>query len=340
MNKYLLFAIALFLTISYTYAQSELTSTGIYEDFSSKKEYSLPGTNKGIFWWTSSGSNSISRDTVKKQLIVHATQGEYQYVPFGLSFGTDNGAVATIDLSKNGKWSFDITNFGTEDLFLRVACQDTHDTLVDCNPIPNSAGVPFDNVRAWAYQVQILIPIGKTVTFKPGTPNDAGGGELNNCDFANGVWADYGQWDPNTKSHVGAGIRTNCHKDKIKSISFTPMNAAKNTTDQHALALTNGFFGISNLRVGTTSKTVGINEYSVNNSLAIYPNPAKNSLTIANNPSIHAESVTISNNLGQQVYYNATPFLSGDLTVNTNEFNPGIYFIKIGTKTQKLIIEQ
>jgi hypothetical protein len=339
MKKNLLIVSFCLLIFVAAFGQPELTKTGLYDDFSTKTDYSLPGTTKGIYWWTQSGTNSVMRDTAKKQLMVHATQAEYQYVPFGLSFGTENGALATVDLSKNGKWSFDITNYGTENLFLRVACQDIHDTLVDCNPIPNAAGVPFDNLNVWAYQVQISIPIGKTVTFKAGTPNDAGAGNYNNCDFANGVWGDYGTWDPISKTHVGAGIRTNCNLAKIKSISFTPMNASKNSVDQHALPLLSGLFGISNLRVGTTSKTLGMNEVLESNSLSVFPNPAKNSVTIRN-PSAQAdETVSIINHLGQQVYFNHNSFKGSDLIVDTSGLHPGIYFIKIGTKSQKLIIE-
>ncbi|MBY0426575.1 MAG: hypothetical protein K2Q22_13120, partial [Cytophagales bacterium] len=259
-------------------AQPIITDNGVYDDFSTSNEYTLGNTTRGIYWWNTDGVNSFTRDVANNQLRVHATQAEYQYVPFGVGFGTTDGQPNTIDLSQNGKWSFDITNYGTEDLFIRVACQDNQQRLMDCTTIPNPNNLVFDRLEVWAYQVQILVPVGKTVTFKAGTPNGAGKGYLNNCDFTRGAWGYYGTWDPSTQTHIGAEVRYTCDMTKIQGISITPMNAAKNTTDYHALALTNGIFGISNFKVGSTSIALDLSDDKATQGVSIFPNPAKNSV--------------------------------------------------------------
>lgn len=341
MNNSFLTVTALVASLGISYAQPELTEKGAFDDFSTTLDYSEPSTGKGIYWWGQKGVNTVQRDPDKRQLLVHATQSEYQYVPFGVSFGDDNGDLPggvpyTIDLSENGKWSFDITNYGKEDLFLRVSCQDNQDRIVDCIPIPNPTNLAFDKLDVWAYQVQLQILAGQTITFKAGTPNDAGKGKLNNCDFANGSWGYYTAWDPVNQTHPGASVRQDCDLTKIKGITFTPMNAAKNKTDFHALALLDGNFGISNFKLGTTSQTLGIQDESVTHDFAIYPNPAKHVVTFktkVNNGTNH--SVQIRNVFGQIV---ATALGEDEIQVDVSNLNAGIYFV--GDQMQKLVIEK
>lgn len=350
MKKILLTAATFAVAVANAFAQPEITSNGVYDDFSTVDEYNDPETGRGIYWWGTpvsvrgGGINSVTRDAVNNQIIVKATNPEYQYTPFGVSFGDDNGALPggvpnTIDLSQNGVWSFDITNYGTENILLRVACQDYLDRVLDCIEIPNPNNLEFDALDVWKYQVQILIPAGKTVTFKAGTANGAGGGMINNCDFTKSVWGDYGVWNNVTKKHDGAGVRKLCDLTKIKGISFTPMNARKKPGDGHSYALTAGNFGISNFRVGTVSAPLGIEEDLVKYGFALYPNPAKNSLTIKNNSNKIAEAISIINNLGQKVYSNTITLTNNELTIDTNGFAPGVYIVKIGNNSQKLIIE-
>jgi len=342
MKKLSLTVLALSTSLLSTFAQPILTEKGAFDNFSTITEYNET-SGRGIYWWGQTGVvNSLTRDSGKNQLLVHATQGEYQYVPFGVSFGDDNGALPggvpyTIDLSSNGKWSFDITNYGTEDLFLRVACQDNQNKMVDCTPIPNPDNLPFDNLNVWAYQVQIQILAGKTVTFKADAPNDAGKGYLNNCDFANGAWGEYGTWDPITQTHIGAAVRYDCDLTKISSISFTPMNAAKNLKDFHALALLNGNFGISNFKVGDVLS--GINETSASNEVvSIYPNPAKHSITIKNNlTNATNAAISITNSVGEVVYSNSNPI--NESIVDISNFQSGLYFVKIGNQIKKVVVQ-
>lgn len=245
MKKQIVTLVTLFFIAFLSQAQPVLTEYGAYDDFSTQDEYQKDASIfYGITWWGDATRHTITRDYTNNKLLVSMTQPRGMYVPFGIAFGDDNGATAlgnpyTIDLSANGKFSFDITNTGTEALSVRVACQDVQNRQVDCSP--GASG--FNNI--WQYQTQILVPIGETVTFEAGTQNGAGGGKTNTCDFTQDVWGDYG-------THT---IRTDCDLKHIKSINLTVLNAAKDPGDGHALALTDGKFTISNFIVGDTSAT-------------------------------------------------------------------------------------
>lgn len=229
-------------------AQPLLNNYSAFEDFSTETEYVKDAqSNFGLTWWTTTNANIVlTRDFANKELDVTMPQGAYQYNAFGISFGDSNGAAAggtpnTIDLSGNGIFSFDIQNTGTEGLSVRVSCTDINNLQVDCSPGAK------DFSQIWSYQTQMIVPAGEKLRFEPGTPNGAGGGTINNCDFADGVWGDYG-----TSPHI---IRTDCDLKRIKQINITVLNSEKNTVDYHALPLVNGQFSISNFIVGDTSAT-------------------------------------------------------------------------------------
>jgi hypothetical protein len=229
------------LALLFAQAQPILTETGLFDDFSTELSYiSDATTGRGIYWRTSIPEQTITRDYKNKQLLVKMTQKKWEYKPFTVSFGDSNGEAEggipyTIDLSGNGKYSFDITNYGTEGISVRVKCIDLENREIDC-----SAGAK-DFGEIWKYQTQIIVLPGETVTMKAGTPNGAGGGVFNTCDFTAEVWGDY------LGGHV---IRTNCDIRHIKSINLAVLNAAKDPNDSHALPLNDGQFSISNFRVG------------------------------------------------------------------------------------------
>jgi hypothetical protein len=221
-----------------------LTEFGMFDNFSTETDYlSDKLSGRGLYWGTIYPEQTITRDYRNKQLLVKMTQKKWEYYPFGLSFGDSNGAAEggdpyTIDLSGNGKYSFDITNKGTEGISVRVKCIDLQNREIDCSPGAANFG------EIWKYQTQIIVLPGETVTMKAGAPNGAGGGILNTCNFTKEVWGDY------TGGHV---IRTDCDLKHIKSINLVVLNAAKDPNDLHALPLTDGFFAISNFCVGDTS---------------------------------------------------------------------------------------
>ena len=310
-------------------AQPNLSNVGVYDNFSTAMELTTDVvTGRGIYWWNGLGQ-ALTRNSVNSRLDVVMTQGAYQYVPFGVAFGDDNGVAAggvpyTIDLSANGLFSFDITNVGTQGLSIRVACQDVNNKLVDCSP----GAVVFGDI--WKYQTQIEVPIGQTITFEAGTANGAGGNIINNCDFANGVWGDYG-----TNPHI---IRTDCDLTKIKSINITALNAAKNIPgDGHNKALTDGRFSITNFKVGDIATSL-LKKQTVTKTFSLYPNPAKNTVTVKNN-SFENATIQLVDVYGKNISVLTASSSANESVLDVSALTQGIYFVQVGEQLQKLVIE-
>jgi hypothetical protein len=330
--------VCLFAMTQNAFSQPTLTDTELWDDFSTTTDYVADNvTGRGLYWWGEQNVHTLSRDYANKELDVTMTQQAYQYKPFGVSFGDDNGAAAggvpnTIDLSANGKFSFVIKNTGTEAISVRVACQDVNKRLVDCSP----GALVFGDI--WKYQTQIEVPVGQTVLFKVGTANGAGGGIINNCDFANGVWGDYSVTPHVIRRPGDVGY---CDLTKIESIIITVLNAAKNSTDGHNLALTAGAFSISDFRVGSSAVTPVFAPIHSTSSFNVYPNPSSNVINIdcSNFTLGDIENVLIMNSVGQVVFtapINNNPLLSLDVS----ELNEGVYTMLIGHHTQKLMIKK
>jgi hypothetical protein len=237
--------IAALLCSFFVNAQSVLTEFGLFDDFSSSKNYVSNATNGRSLIWTTDNNEerTLTRDSANKRLLVRTTQEKENYHSFGVSFGYDSeGKPYTIDLSANGKFSFDIANMGIEGLAVRISCVDIYDRQIDC-----SAGAVW--VNPWYYQWQILVAPGSSVTFEDGTANDAGGKLKNICNFATGLWGDY----------VNKVMRNDCDLRHIKSIEITVINSAINGSDYHAYPLTNGLLSISNFSVGDTTSSATSN---------------------------------------------------------------------------------
>jgi hypothetical protein len=85
-----------------------------------------------------------------------------------------------------------------------------------------------------------------------------------------------------------------------------------------------------------------ISESSVNN-MQVYPNPAKNQITIECSNEIDQNgTITIVNLIGKTVH--SEPFISNKQTLNIENLNNGIYFVTIktkeGTTTQKVVVNK
>ena len=84
---------------------------------------------------------------------------------------------------------------------------------------------------------------------------------------------------------------------------------------------------------------IGVNEYVLDNSIMIFPNPATSSITINKKEGVPIEEAIIYNHLAQKVL-ETKPVNN---TVDVSTLKPGIYFIEVATKEwrgrTKLIIE-
>jgi len=332
-KKKLKFAILIIISpLFQIYAQPLLSNIDVFDDFSTATDLvSDPSTGRGIYWWDDNSLIAINRNSLTGKLDVVMTQPAYSYTPFGVGFGDDNGAIVggnpyTIDLSNNGTWSFEIENTGTEGLSVRVAAIDINNRMIDCIESPTI--IPNANFggEAWKYQTQIEVSVGQKITFEAGTPNDAGAGIINNCDFANGMWGDYG-------THT---FRYDYDLTKIKGINITVLNAEKNTTDYHNLALTDGRFSISNFRVGGTSVTTIVNPEEVKADFIVYPNPSSQAFTVKSEKVIN--NIELLDVFGSQVKSVTEKLYTNEYTFEINNLLKGIYYIKVNNKIQKVII--
>ena len=109
-----------------------------------------------------------------------------------------------------------------------------------------------------------------------------------------------------------------------------------NAYHAQAQALVNGY-GYTNCQV-TSSCQLGVEEFT-NNDVVLYPNPAKNSLTITTKQDVTMRSVSIYNMLGQLVQVHTNPSES----IDVSGLQSGSYFMRIasdkGSATGKFIKE-
>ena len=104
-----------------------------------------------------------------------------------------------------------------------------------------------------------------------------------------------------------------------------------------------GQFGNKQAKVFATDELLGTNSFDAANTIQLYPNPAKNTMTISvSNASEAPDSYSIYNTIGQQI---ASQKITSntDLTINTSTLSTGVYFIKLSkgssTKTLRFIKE-
>ncbi len=99
--------------------------------------------------------------------------------------------------------------------------------------------------------------------------------------------------------------------------------------------------GISDTLSITVSSVTGLSQLSENMVVSLYPNPAKNYVFVkAQNPS----NIEIFSRSGEKIFENS--FVTDNIILNTSNFEPGIYLIKITDKktnetfSAKLVIEK
>lgn len=111
-----------------------------------------------------------------------------------------------------------------------------------------------------------------------------------------------------------------------------------NTADNKIYA---GTYGRGLWSSDVYDSTLSVNEFALE-SFEVYPNPAKNSVTINWNKS-DLVSVRIYDALGKLMYFSKNINISEPTTINVSNYSTGLYFVRInnlqGSVTKKLIIE-
>lgn len=100
-------------------------------------------------------------------------------------------------------------------------------------------------------------------------------------------------------------------------------------------------FAFHNISV-TMGNTLGIDDFTLNNNISVYPNPSNGNITLKNNSDIQLKVLNISDVSGRilkSIKFNDS---FSEKNIDLNNLNTGIYFLTIqsdnGKTTQKLII--
>lgn len=99
-----------------------------------------------------------------------------------------------------------------------------------------------------------------------------------------------------------------------------------------------GQFGNKQTKVFATAEALGTNSFDAANTIQLYPNPTRNTMTISvSNSTETPDNYSIYNTIGQQISSQKITSNS-DLTINTSALSTGVYFIKLskGTATKTL----
>ncbi len=154
------------------------------------------------------------------------------------------------------------------------------------------------------------------------------------------IWADE---NPSTATYVHSNFKLSAGGEQLivsnvtgailDSISFGPQIANK------SFARCPDGIGTFSLAASTTFKatncSVGVNELARDgNMFRIYPNPASDYF-IVKNSLMKSETLEVFNMIGEIIYKSS---YNGSLTVNTRNWEAGIYFMRSASATRKLVI--
>jgi surface protein len=126
---------------------------------------------------------------------------------------------------------------------------------------------------------------------------------------------------------IKSGVTFDGGNSQYSSASST----AKNNLYMHGWLITDGSLGTNN----TNCPTAGLKQNLISQVVEIYPNPSTGLITISS--SVELGNIIIYNSVGNIVYQINTSSIQKGIDISANE--PGIYLIKIGYQSSKLIKE-
>lgn len=153
--------------------------------------------------------------------------------------------------------------------------------------------------------------------------------------FLTDIHFEYGLTDSFGSSVTGTpnyafGYNTNLINGSIN-------NPIANTTYYYRLAATNsGNVIYSDTYQFTTTGTLSLTEFGLENTISIFPNPTTDFLNIKSNVSEKIKSIELYNALGQSIYYEVTDNKT-DIKIDLSSFRKGIYFVKIRFENTKIV---
>ena len=88
--------------------------------------------------------------------------------------------------------------------------------------------------------------------------------------------------------------------------------------------------------------SLSTDEFAMDSNIAIYPNPAKETVYIKNKSNTNIDKITIYNVLGKQVFQTILKTINKQNVIDVSNYVKGIYLIKLesefGSTTKKLLV--
>ena len=352
MKKLLLIAGAYFLTAGLADAQVPgWMTTGAYDNFDSLDFVKNGANSEGVVWFADDVFTMERLGDGVMTLSTDSAGGAGAYPLFGVNFNDSNddgtGTPFTVDLSDGADIKLEIENTSSQTLLVDIKLVDANDVQSEVEPNVSdvtSGSTWADPVRKALNGFTLAAGTKETITIDlSSVPGLIGGYSIasyDNCD-------DGPFYCPEVSYDIDI--------TKIKSVLFR-VNFGGNNIDLSegdgdytketfisgpSIVAFKGDIKIHSFGIGSGIAT-GIQEAVIDNSLSVYPNPAKDQLTV----SFEAQSsttVSISDVLGNEVYRSKASSGSTTTHINTSQLANGIYMLNIATNngmvSRKLIVE-
>lgn len=295
----------------------------------------------GVANLTSSGN----RDAFVLKLDV---SGDYVWAKKMGGTSRDSGGAIALDLLKNtyvtgsfksvcdfdpGPLTYSLNSVGNKDVFI---CKlDSAGDFVwarSMGGIDNDAGISIDvDAYGGVYTTGFFEEV---VDFDPGI----GGDNITSASRYDAFIQKLGNCPTISTSVSGSDISSNqtgatyqwldCNNGYTSIAGANNVNYTATTDGDYAVAVTVN--GCTDTSACVNVSTVGIDENEIGASVNIYPNPATGEVTI-DLGGIKNAQISIVNITGQEVY-RLKDVISTKMVISLNDFNKGIYLVKIITK--------
>jgi len=354
MKKVILCGTALLFSLGFMKAQGWQTA-GAHDDFATTTPYANGPNGEGISWFetTSATALVITRPgTGDGFMNIAATNagGAGNYPVFGANFNNDGAGVPTsyvVDLHSGADIKVDIENVSSQLLFMQITLEDINGVKSDYEPnvadvltttaYGDNSGTPnYYYYRKALNGFTIAAGVRKSITIDLSSVPGAVGG-LTTVSYAGCATGPY--YCPTTAYSIDA--------TKIKTVIFTVNFGSSDINlsegDGNPIADTfisgatiNAYTGtikLHDFKIGTV--TTGVNEALIGSSLSIYPNPAKDALTVSFDANSGA-NVTLSDIAGMPVFSTIANIGSNKINVNTSNLPSGMYILNVATENGKV----
>jgi hypothetical protein len=339
MKKLLLCGSALLLSLGFVNAQGGLTATGAYDDFQNGGvEYT------GLNWTVPTTTSQLAITRSIGYMTVQGAAGSNQYPYFAVNFGTN----LNLKTNNMADVQFDIQNTSTSQfMFMDIKLVDVNGTQSSIEPdvsdvtpttqYSDNTGAPYYYTHRKAFNAVAINP-GERHTFRidlSSIPANLGGLTWVSCTGTTPYTCPNTTYNIDPTQIKGINFEVNYGTGSIDICQGTQgdSNPVKDTLIGSGVSRFTDAFKIYNFKIGTA--VTGVNEASViDNSLKVYPNPAKESLTVSFTSTSGAE-VSLTDIVGNKVFSTSASAGDSQTIVNTSGLTTGMYILNVTTDNGK-----